>query len=803
MNEDTENAQDDFSSEEFDPNTAAPEPTVATVSNPAVANGNGHAAPANTINEKVTRTYSIPRAMSQLPADLMGQANRRIATATRDSEKTKDDREWLDAFMGKAEAGDHQLAVSRYYPHTNIDGDPVPTGPDSRHLMPVDYYDNLQTTISEVWGGGRYRITICDSQGRRVDDITRCILLDISTVQYPPKRIKYEKLEPVRSLKNGTAVVAPPVDDELTQKRRERDLLLEEERISEQQDRILNAKREREYKSKKRDLELAQLERELNPRKDEKNAELALLEKRLEEEKRERERKYDEDRREREEAARRADEDRKERERKYEADRLESARRYEEDKKDAQRRSDEVQRRADEDRKAFMEAQNNMALKLTELANKPPPPKDDTMAQMLAVMAPVLTAIISKPLPPPPDNKELFLALSHAQSESSKQIASMTTSLLAAPKADPMATYMPMMMEVVKGNKVGENNLINNLITSLVSNKGDALTPEVMMQLMQMGEKRAERLIELANGGGHGNQGGQDGEDYDPSLGFLGNAGKMLFGGLKELMSQGMNNPQILELIKHFAGTKNPTDRQLAQAVWQMEQNSQLPNVAQQPQLPQPGQWAPTDVAAVPYPQRPTPDQLNRARSGPPPLPGQQPRPVQPPPAVTQQSAIANELEGAASGLPSNGDPEDAPPTTPEQLADDELRAAVTHTVETIIADTVNKPAKREWPEDATEHWSRAFIKQICDCPYEQGPGSRLHILGSKCEPAVAAQLSQLLQTNAEELAIFWNEFRRFVDMNVKLFAQQAQAAPPMQPTQPQAPPVTPAPLPPQAPAVQ
>ncbi len=730
---------DETNEEEFDPQA---ETATVVQPNPAV-NGNGHV-PVGDAARKITVQYAGANAGRLAAADLMGRINRQQPYA-KDTEKAKDDREWLDAFMLKPEAGEYQLCITRYYPNSNADGDPVPTGIDSRELSPVCFYDELQPLVADIWGGGRFRVTISDSNGRRVDDITRCILLDISTTAYPPKRTKYEKIETTRGAKNS--MVADPVDDELTRKKRERELLLEEERIAETMDRKLSAQREREFKTKKRDLELQQLERELNPRKDEKSAELALLEKRLEEEKRQRE-----------DLARKAEEERKERDRKYDEDRKERDRRYEDDKKEAARLHAETT-------KAFMDQMARMNDKLVEVQNRP---AENTMEKMMAVMAPIVTAIITKPAAPLPDNKEIFIEMGKAQAESTKQIASMTTAMLTAPKTDPNASSFAMMMKLMENDKSGKDNLMANLIQAIINNKDDKLTPDMMIQLINMGEKRADKLIEMTQGIQHG---GEEGSEYDPALGFLGNAGKALFGSLKALMDSAANNPAILDIVKALVGNKNPSNAELAQAAWRLEQQGMNPQqiaFQQQPQLPP--VYTPTDTPYAPYPPRPNPAQPQQ-RQGPP--------RVAPPPQPPAQSAVANELEGAASGLPSNGDPEQQVPLTAEELAEENLRDAVTRTVELMIGEAKGKPQKRAWPEDATANWNADFIKAICDTTYDQ---MRLRLLDSKCERSVASQLNDIWLADVSEQRIFWDELHRFVDLNMKRFAPQpvpAQNPPP------------------------
>ncbi len=717
---------EDPENEEFDTQDAP----VAVAEQPVL---NGNHPKTYDATTKVNVQFSGPQAAQQAAANLMGRVNNRIASTTRDSEKTKDDREWLDTFMTKPEAGDYQLAITRNFPPTNADGDTVPVGIDSKHLLPVMFYDELPSAVAEVWGGGRYRVTVSDTNGRRVDDITRCILLDISTAAYPAKRVKYEKVElPSRTAKNAT--VTPPADDEVAKKNKERELILAEQRLEETQHNAANARREREFKQRERELKLQQLEREMSPRKDEKSAELALLEKRLEEE-----------RLARIEATARADAERKEAAAKAEAERKEAQHRYEIDKKDAEHR-------AAEDRKMFMDGLTKLSEKIADVANKPAPQPDTSTRDMIIGLAPVLTAMITKP---PPDNKELFLELNKQSAKQSETVVQLTSAMLQSPKTDPNAASMQLVMKMMENDKSGKDSLLAEVLRAFVSNKGETLGPKEMLELLREGKKDAMQMMEMTRGG-HGEEDGEEG-------GGLG-----IWGRILQAIA-----PQAMQLAAQIVGNKKPSDQQLTQAVYQMEQQGMIPQqIAPNPQyqLPAAPQYAPTDVNAIQPGPRPMPP-----RVGPP----------QPNPAQVTQSAIANEMEGAPSGLPSNGDPEQAVPPTAEELADDNLRDAVTKTVDLMIAEAKGKPQKRVWPEDATANWNADFIKRIVDCQFEQGPGGRLFIIGSKCDATAAAQLQEILRSDVNELNMFWANLRRFVDMNMQRFA------PAQTPVQPTPPPVT------------
>lgn len=704
--------------------------TVAVV--PAPTNGTGRQAPnviGRTIVEKFAPDSHVP---SMTVNPLMGRVNNRAPYAPEKS-REKDDREYLDSFNMTSKAGEYRLKCTRYQPSTNADGDQVPTGMNSLHEVSCMSYDELQQEICMAWGGGAYRVTFIEENGKRADDIQRCILINIPTAQHPPKITKFEKIEPTRSLKIPIGI---PLDESTEDaKRRERDYQeqVKEERRQEALDMLEAKKNKRELEKIRREKELAQIRKEvMAPVEDRsKNAEIELLKQRLEEEKKTRE-----------EAARRQEEDRKE-----------ERRRYEEDKK-------ESQRRADDDRKMMFESLAKLGDSIKEIVNRPvvAPAPDNTLKELGAMMVPVLTAMITRPAPLPPDHTPLIMEMNKINAESQRSNMQIVTAIMQKPTDDGSAKMIDNWMKISSKDNSKYDGMIEKLLSVLISkDKGQVMTPDMIFNLQDKMEQRLERLMNISQG--NAPQDGEGEAGYDPALGFLGNAGKALFGSLKALMDSAASNPALLELVAKVVGSRNPTDLQLAQAAYQMEHSGQIPpaiGYQAQPQLPH--DYAPINQPTIPYPPPPQPyQQPQRPRAGPPPL-------AQPPaqPAATQQS-VENELEGATSGLPSNADPEQTQPMSAEELADANLNEAVTFTVEIMIGEATGKPEKRVWPEDASDHWNKTFIKRICDEPSEH---MRLQMVGSKCDPAVAQRLNVIWQADPQEQAIFWTEFRRFVDMN-------------------------------------
>lgn len=752
MDETPDNTSDDF---ELNDEIEQSQP-VAVAPSPAL-NGHRPSTPnviGRTIVEKFASDSHVPSMTTG--NNLMGRINNRPTYAP-EKQKQKDDREFMDAFNLRADAGEYQLQCTRYQPSVTADGDPIPTGVNSKHVMSVMSYDEIQQNIIDVWGGGAYRVTFLEENGSRAVDIQRCILVNVPTNLYPPKREKYEKTEPVRSSK--TAPTGAPVDDlteDARRRKREFDAQAEEYRCQEKIDEMEARKTEREYRKVKREKELEQMRREImTPPVIEKSAELALLERRLDEEKRARE-----------EALRRQDEERKE-----------ERHRYDEDRK-------ELQRRADEDRRVMMESMTKLGESIRAVAERPEPAKDNTMATILTVMAPVLTALITRPVPPPPDNTTMFVEMQKASAEAQRSNMQIVTALMAKPADNSNEKILETVIKLTSKQDSVQQSMMQGMFTALIEkDKGQVMTQEVIMDIQDRAEKRIERLMGMGRPT-HGDGGEGEGEEgYDPALGFLGNAGKALFGSLKALMDSAATNPQLMELAMKVIGSRNPTDQQLAMAAQQWEATGVPPAMmTHMPQAQLPAGYAPTNQQAIPYAPPMQHQVPQQQRTMPPPMPGQ---PVQvaqqqqQPVAAQQQSAI-DELEGGSSGLPSNGDPEQVAPMTAEEMAEENLRDAVTQTIEIMIGESTGKPAKRVWPEHATEHWNKAFIQQIVTCPSDR---ERLRLIGTKCDQAIAVQMNTiwttdpLKETMNGEQNIFVRELHRFVDMNLPRAA--AVALPP------------------------
>lgn len=762
---------DDFESEtdDFESN----EPSVAVAQNPSF-NGTGvgprqgvaRTPSGEVINKKVTESYTVPVNTGQIANHLMGRVNSRPPFAP-EKARAKEDRDFLDEFNIKADAAKYQLSCIRNLPAANSDGDPVPTGIASKHIFPVMSYDELVDSIQGVWGGGSYRVSFVEENGRLADNIARCIIVNIPTTQCAPKREKFEVVEASRVSKSTSPAVTPMSESALLEIEAQNEFKLREleARRREKLDELAQRETEREYKKLKREKELQQLRKELlEPGELKKSSEIELLERRLEEEKR----------------AREAAEMRREQERKEERERQE-------------RRDEEARRRDEETRKLMMDGIMRMSESIREVANKPVQ-KDDSIEKLMAMVVPIATALVNRPIPPPPDNTPLLLEMSKQQMTSQQASMQTIATIMARPADNSNEKMLETIIKVGSKQDATNQAMITGMMQALLEkDKGQVLTPEVIMDLQERAEKRMERMMGLNSGirGQDGEEGGDDG--YDPALGFLGNAGKALFGSLKALMDSAATNPALMNLAAQLIGSRNPTDRQLIQVAQRLEQSGGIPpaiGYQQQPMLPEVSSYA---QPQIPYPQPPQ-NQLRAGSGMPPPLaqPAQQPQfaqgpvnpmPVQAPQAITgaQQQSVASELEGATSGLPSNDGPDLSSQLTPDQLAEENLIDAVSRTVEIMIAEMKGKPAKRTWPEDASDHWNKGFVDHVCSLITSN---DQLRAIGMKCDPSVRNVFNQTLRENPDELSILWTELARFVSMN-----QKAAPAPVQSVDQPNSPP--------------
>jgi hypothetical protein len=684
---------------------------------------------------------------------------------TKASVAEKNIADWLDDQVAKPEANNWCIQIRRVLP-THLRDRALPTAQHTCSMMP---YDKLQQEITEAWGGGEYRCQICGPDGSVVDNL-RAWNISIPTTVYPTKLEIYAQ-------QPGDGPAKAPGDEEsevMKEARRSLKEQAETDLLKERQEQAAQRRAEAELKTMIKKRELTRLERELS-RSDDPAAGAAIVQQieRLEA---------------------RMREERKELEQRLETERRDSA------------------ARADADRKAMMEA----ITKVAEIAAKPQAPADNGLKEILVAMQNAaaqsqaqFTQMLTALLPAMKGDgsqgglKEVLTAIQTGASASQDRLAQMLTAILPALTAKPDNTANQQVMELIKHNSElalqtanrensGQQKMIASLLEATVSRSNQqtqAMTPEAVLKIMELGERRLERSFDMYQRlGGGTERGGEEenegrDEDYDPKLGLLGNAGKALYYGLKKLPELAATYPQVGQLLIGLLGTSRPTDAQMAAKARQME--AQYPGLSggqRQAALPPPVAQRPIQqMGNVPPPMAP-PMSMARPAPMPPPVaapqPAPSPVPTTPPPVARvnqeqQRIDAETELEGEASGVEPgeiNIDEEIA------KMAEANLRDAVNSTMMLLLTDMAGNIDKREWPEDATESWHQDFRTALVLAPSDK---ERVMYLQQMCDPQVWGRVLKAVNDKPEELVKFYRELGRFVELNKGLRADAAALAAP------------------------
>ena len=726
----------------------------------------------------------------------------------KDSEKARSDREFFSDLMGRPESADWYVRSTRILPSHNSEGVPVPRQHDSLHDCAVMDYDSLYDELRNAWGGGTYRLGVYDKDGDPVRlPGMHSIIMEIPTSLHAPKLEKYAGMNKTpEPPPNGNGADKDDESPMLKETRRQLKEQMEIDLIRERQEQAAARRTEAEMKAALKRKELERMQKELSGDQGGDKITTALLEM---------QRQVTQDRK---DMDTRLDAERKEREAKMEAERKERETKAETDRREAERR-------ADADRATMQTMFKEMSVAITAVANKPaPPPPDNGMKEMLPA---IITALSAKPAQDT-GMKDVLVAMQNNSQQGQQMLTQMLTTILPsiAAKPDQGAAQM---MEMVKqnaemvmrsANKENSNQqaLVNSLIQTVIANKqGQELTPSAYMDIMQLGEKRMERMLNMAQqfserGGGDEEESSSPAEGYDAKLGFLGNAQKALFYGLRELPKLAVQHPELVQMVTKLFGTPKPTDEQVSQAAQRLEQQNMGMHGLPPPVAPQQFQ----QMAQIPYQQ-----QQALPNFGVPPAVGQnqqvvqqQPRPVQQapqpaaqPPQITpaQQSQVdsATELEGEAIGVDMGAQPPtttpsgtvadilapDAASQTPEQEAEERLCAAVTTSMDLCASDIADKIAKRTWHENATDFWPRDFKRAIVNAADNR---QKVMFIQGKCDKPVWAKLIGLVtpqpnDTDAvkvekqAELSQFYADLARFCDMNKEPVAP-SQSTPELKP---------------------
>lgn len=752
---------------------------------------------------KISNTPTIHGGIQRTITDKMlipATSARSIATPRlqlpREKSEVRSDREFLDDLIRQPESAEYIIKIYRNLPSRWENRD-VPRG--AIHDCAIMEYDALYEEIIQAWGGGNYRCIIRDRDGNTPSG-TRAMTIDIPTTITPPKFVKYT--DPSAVSANEAAALAQQDKDEdesetvkelkrQLKEQTELDLLRERQGAAEQR------RLEAELKSQLKRREIQRLQKEAdNGTEGGAKIEQILMQINAQRE-----------------------QDRRDMEARFERDRKEREEREERAKVEAERKADEQRR---ETREMFQQLSNNIT-KVAEMAvaasNKP---VDSGMKEMVALFAgqqqnaqqqttQLLASLVPAITQKPADTgfKDVLVAMSAQQQQQAQQTTQFLTALATKPDTgnqqliEVMKHNADMIVRSTNKENTQQQQMINGLMQAVIQAKqGHEMTPDLMLRIMDLGEKRFERVLNLtqnmsgpAGGEEEGGGGEEEGGGYDPKLGFLGNAGKALFYGLKKLPELAVQYPQLGQVLVNLVGTRAPSDAQLAQTAHRLEaggmNSMQLPPPVTAPQhYPQP------QMMRAPYPQYQmggfTPPSLPPAQA--PMMHPQQmnpmaqvPQQVAPQPAPQQaqpqqaQIDAATELEGESIGvdLPSTQTPSaqsEGEAQLNEALANSEarLRGAVTDAISQAVLDITDKVSVHRWPEDADDNWPGDFKKAIVGASDHQ---QRFALIQAKCDPAVWEKLMNLIMIvetdatavreakQAEQLQLY-RDLEQFIEMN-------------------------------------
>ncbi len=798
-------------------------------------NGNGArthqvAAP---IMEKVTRSYVQP---IQAPR----QAIRGFPQFKAETEKQRNSRQVLEDLMQKPEANNYKLGVHRFLPARTESGADVPRG--KLYECAVMPLDDLREEIISAWGGGEYKIIVSEDDGSPVKDMA-AFVVSVPVTMHPVKLRKFEGT-------NEATISAPqtPELEELERMARDLEIQSKMDLLGERKAQAEQRRNEAEIRAeiRRKDLEklrreslgnsnsgnemliamqaqMAEMNRQVQQTMKEEREAQAAYRKEVEQQRREdyeraEKRREDTERLAREERLR-AEQTAKEERAKAEQTAREERKAIEDqiraDRDAAKAEREAAERRAEEDRKLTREM-------FAKLAEKP---QDNSMKDFFVLMQQIST-----------QKEEANARLLAAKEDSSNKLLAAVLPALTAPKQNEdgkiyelmkinnEANRVTMDMAMRRENKENstQQQLMQTLMAAVLNPKRDSMGPDVILRLIGEGRNQAKEMFEIAQQSMQGNAEppAPTGDGWDPAIGFLGNAGKAIFGGLQEVMKMAASDPRVMGVLAQLVGRREPSQADLAAYAYREEQrqmqiqqgggalpppvNAGPPPIQQQPQYQQqPQQY----MQAGPMPPPVRPPMQQQSLVTPPPM-QQAPAPVAPQTgqpteeqrqeAVAQQTEIdvATALEGESAGVNLDGVVNTPPPTpapvapptqaaqpqaqpaaqpaaqppaqprplTPEeQDSENRLRDYVSATMSMAITDIVDERLTREWHNDAHENWNGKFKRALLQAPNDD---QRVLMIERYCDPAVWARLRELIAANGDELAKFYQGLHALLDLN-------------------------------------
>lgn len=765
----------DASEPEFDPIETPAE--QAAVTTEEVVETNGHTPPASGVPMAQTTVTYPARPVVNRPAPVA----RRVPAHMRSEGQIRDqkNRDIIENIVALPESAEWEFYVSRHRSEIGPDGRPIKIGRLCAYdVMPVD---TLLEVIAEEWGGGEFKVTPCDKNGHRPilnNPKVRTAYLSIPTDQYPPKSTRYQSFE----IEEPEPGAPTEEDEELKELRRDRERLMEEERIAKQK-----------VRTRRQQVELMQQEkqlRELNADGEPKSNELEVLKVQIE-------------------ADRRAADER-------------------------------AQRQMEIMNAGFAK----LGEAIIALANRPAPtPPPDKTAEIIASMTqannallgPILTALAA-PKPVEKDNTFEFMKMSAEQSRGMFEMLAKLNMKDNSTERDMIRQMNTQLIQLL--NKPQNQGLgLETALKLLAQGKKEAME---MYERASGAEESGGGGWDPKKGIG-GNIFGMLKDVVATALGTPGGQALLMrfFGNTNPTDQDVMRLAQSAEADearRMMAGTQQALPGPVPQQ----------PVVRPQQPRPQPQQQAaPTyqGIPGVPIPQRPivtpAPQQpQQRAPQGPPPVVPPV-RPQQPQVSPEEQAAAARqaeiELEGEMTGVggdvadlsgldQSAAPPAAAPEPTPEKAPEaaaippvapplppapptvatgvsdpmvtftpgappppsgtqqavsipaanlDEARMRlmerVTNAMLEALDNVKDEVAVHDWQEVARTTWPGQFLKLLVNAPDDQ---QRFALIGENCDPAVWKQLNDTLAASTADDPPQWTAFYNGIRSLVELAKQ-------------------------------
>jgi hypothetical protein len=533
------------------------------------------------VMEKITRTVTVPRRMTDIDSLRRPQSQPQRRYVEKDTEHARDARDFLEDMLGKPEANDWHLSIYRSWPTVDENKQPILTGKVCD--LPLMEYDQLKSEIVQRWGGGCYRCVFSTDSGSHVPHI-RCVKIQIPIENCPARAREFEKTQ--SEIEAEAAASKGPVKDNAMSDALQETLssLKDETALDQAEERRQESKRRRIKKEMEAEIEMEHL-RQVRENQLSKNKDTGVVDRQIE-------------------AIRSEMRD----ERKLAETKFEKMLELMAKPKDDTNSLALVLEKMNSQANAMMEKMSAQTTAMVE--------------RMSAQNAAILDSI--RVLAAPKEDKTLPLLIESMRSQQTTMMEGFKA--VAAPREDKM---MPLVVEsiramaapkdtsgidrisdvikmgqessrqvmemVIKGG-MRENNQQSQLLNTLLANvlnpaKANDMGPDMILKLIGEGRKQMREVFDMTQGGGGGGEEGEGGEGG-------GGLADKIFGGIQTVLVSMAGNPALApflgRVMEKLVGSANPTpDEQRAAAMRMAQQQQQhqyqiAMQQAQQAALPRP-----------------------------------------------------------------------------------------------------------------------------------------------------------------------------------------------------------------------